>query len=256
MNRIIFTLLFFFTYLPTSWGVVEFGLNAGYDKQIFGSERMSSITSLTYSGSLAFYFWKNVAFELNYSQTEDKTTQVYDKDLTQDVSILRLENRIFTKVYGAGFRVSLGSKRSRIVPMLSMGYAKQFIEDNTTYQIFDSTDSSEATLEFTVINSDKPAIENLFNFPNPLNSKTTFSFSHNLSGKPINIEINIFSIIGKRVKTINVPLTPTGNVSQQIHWNGKSDSGGRVPPGVYPYNLTIITDSGEKAAMSSKLIIY
>jgi hypothetical protein len=116
--------------------------------------------------------------------------------------------------------------------------------------------SSEATLKFTVINSDKPAIENLFNFPNPLNSKTTFSFSHNLSGKPINIEINIFSIIGKRVKTINVPLTPTGNVSQQIHWNGKSDSGGRVPPGVYPYNLTIITDSGEKAAMSSKLIIY
>lgn len=159
MNKLLLIFLFFFTYLPTSWGIVEFGMNAGYDQQFFGEDRESQMTSLTYSGSLAFYFWKNVAFELNYSQTEDETSQVYDKDETQDVSITNLNNRIFTKVYGAGFRISMGSKRSRIVPMLSVGYAKQYVENNTTYELYDSVNTT--TVNLTYYNP-KQTIESVF----------------------------------------------------------------------------------------------
>lgn len=159
MNRLVITFLFFFTFVPSSWGLVEFGMNAGYDKQYFGADRGSSMTSLTYSGSLAFYFWKNIAFELNYSQTEDETFQKYNEDITQDVSITQLNNRVFTKVYGAGFRISLGSKTARIIPMFSMGYAKQFVEDETTYRLFDSTDSS--TTNLTYLNP-KKTIESVF----------------------------------------------------------------------------------------------
>lgn len=159
MKKLLIVFLFSITIIPSSWALTEFGLNAGYDKQYFGSDRASSMTSLTYSGSLAFYFWKNIAFELNYSQTEDKTFQKYDEDSTQDVSITQLNNRVFTKVYGAGFRVSLGGKTSRIVPMISLGYAKQFIEDQTTYVLYDSTDSSTASSTYL---NPKKTIESVF----------------------------------------------------------------------------------------------
>ncbi len=142
-----------------SWAVVEFSLNAGYDRQYFGEDRTGKATSKTYSGSLAFYFWKSLAFELNYSQTEDKTVQSYEKDTSETVSITHLENDIFTKVYGAGIRISLGNKRSRIVPMFSIGYAKQFVEDSTTYELYTSADGSTTSITYS---NPQKVIESMF----------------------------------------------------------------------------------------------
>jgi len=159
MNRIFLILFICLSYLPSAWSIVEFGINAGHDKQVFGENRDSQITSFTYSGSLAFYFWNNLAFELNYSQTEDETSQVYQQDETQDVSITNLNNRIFTKVYGAGLRISIGSKRSRIVPMLSIGYAKQFVEDQTTYKLYDAPTGSSVNVTYY---NPKKTIESVF----------------------------------------------------------------------------------------------
>ena len=152
--------ILFFCYLPTSWAVVELGMNVGYDKQYFGENRESYSTTLTYSGSLAFYFTSNLALELNYSQSEDDTNQSYSKDTLETVSITHLQNRVFTKVFGIGIRASLGSiKTSRLVPMISLGYAKQFVEDQTTYTLYLTDSDTETTITYV---NPKKTIESMF----------------------------------------------------------------------------------------------
>lgn len=158
MRRLFLILIFFLT-TSTAFGVTEFSLNAGYDKQFYGDNKQGTIISKTYSGSLAFYFWQNVAFELNYSQTEDSTSQTYQIDSTQAVSITKLENNVFTKIYGAGFRIALAGKRSRIVPMLSLGYAKQFVENTTVYSLYTKSDGSTTPVTYS---NPEETIESVF----------------------------------------------------------------------------------------------
>lgn len=72
------------------------------------------------------------------------------------------------------------------------------------------------------------------NYPNPFNSSTTIKFKSvgNQSG-----ELDIFNILGQKVKTFFIPNTATGD--NIIEWNGKGISGITLPSGVYVYSLNL-----------------
>jgi len=114
--------------------------------------------------------------------------------------------------------------------------------------------SSIAIIKFEVKNQNTMIVQDLKNFPNPFRNNTNFSFKHNQAKSIINFEIQIFSMDGKKVKSIEKSITPSGFNSDLIEWNGSSDSGASLDAGIYVYRI-LIDGKVIDGANSQKLLI-
>ena len=116
--------------------------------------------------------------------------------------------------------------------------------------------SSEATLNFVVVSDAGLTLNNVLNYPNPFVNYTEFWFNHNKPNDPLEVQIQIFTISGKLVKTINQNITTTGTLSRSINWNGLDDFGNKIGKGVYVYKLKVkSTSSNLSAEKYEKLVI-
>jgi photosystem II stability/assembly factor-like uncharacterized protein len=70
------------------------------------------------------------------------------------------------------------------------------------------------------------------NFPNPFNPSTTITYSLSHSGVTT---VEIFNILGQKVKTLVDQFQPIGSYSLQ--WDGRDDSHGILGSGVYYYRI-------------------
>lgn len=70
------------------------------------------------------------------------------------------------------------------------------------------------------------------NYPNPFNSSTTLSFFIPGNG---NVEINIFDILGRKVKSLLNEKLYYGE--HNISWNGTNDYGSELTSGIYLYRI-------------------
>jgi len=114
--------------------------------------------------------------------------------------------------------------------------------------------STNVSLEFTVVKSEDLTIENICNAPNPMTDYTRFCFEHNQKGA-MDITIEIFNISGQKVKTIKDSRYGTSTRIDPIVWDGCSDSGAKLPAGVYIYNVNVVNSKKEKHSGYSKLVI-
>ena len=73
----------------------------------------------------------------------------------------------------------------------------------------------------------------LSNHPNPFNPTTNISYE---LAQPGDVEIIIFDVMGKRIKTLISERQVAG--SYQSQWNGESDLGVKVAGGMYFYQLS------------------
>jgi hypothetical protein len=115
--------------------------------------------------------------------------------------------------------------------------------------------SSEASIEFLVVSSAEMAIQHLLNYPNPFFDKTNFSFEYNQPNTELEIQIDIYSLSGQKVKTLRVPVYSDGFRVNSIEWDGSADNGVRIGSGTYVYNLKVILPDGSTAQKSSKLVM-
>ena len=99
--------------------------------------------------------------------------------------------------------------------------------------------SSETTLNFVVVSDSILNLENVLNYPNPFVNYTEFWFNHNKPNEPLEVQVQIFTVSGKLVKTINQNVQTTGNLSREIVWNGLDDFGNKIGKGVYVYKLRV-----------------
>ncbi len=99
--------------------------------------------------------------------------------------------------------------------------------------------SSEATLNFVVVSDAILNLENVLNYPNPFVNYTEFWFNHNKPNEPLEVQVQVFTVSGKLVKTINQNVQTTGNLSRNINWNGLDDFGNKIGKGVYIYKLKV-----------------
>jgi len=88
--------------------------------------------------------------------------------------------------------------------------------------------------------------ELLQNYPNPFNSTTMIRY--NLAAESP-VEIGIYDILGRLLKTINLGYQQPGN--HQVAWNGRDDSGLSVGSGVYFYKIT----AGERSQIRRMLYL-
>lgn len=116
--------------------------------------------------------------------------------------------------------------------------------------------SSEATLTFEVVSDTKLVLENVLNYPNPFTNYTEFWFNHNKPNEPLEVQVQVFTISGKLVKTINQTVQTTGGLSRTINWNGLDDFGNKIGKGVYLYKLKVkSTVSNLTSEKYEKLVI-
>ncbi|MGG5506159.1 MULTISPECIES: type IX secretion system sortase PorU [unclassified Myroides] len=115
---------------------------------------------------------------------------------------------------------------------------------------------STTELQFLVQQDEALKIEHVLNYPNPFVNYTEFWFTHNRPFEPLDVQVQIMTIAGRIVKTINQQVVTEGNLSREIQWDGRDDFGDRIGKGVYIYRMTVrATQTGKKVEKIEKLVI-
>jgi hypothetical protein len=118
-----------------------------------------------------------------------------------------------------------------------------------------ANNSSESTIEFNVVEDREIAIDNLVNYPNPFTTNTEFIFQHNQPGIPLDVKLEIFTVSGKLVKSIDQVVVSEGYLSRDIRWDGRDDFGDRIGKGVYVYKIKVRSRNGSMTEKFEKLVI-
>lgn len=116
--------------------------------------------------------------------------------------------------------------------------------------------SSEKRIEFVVANSEGLALDHVLNYPNPFSTNTTFHFDHNRAGEDLDIQIQIFTVSGKLVKTLNAQSFASKPHVSEISWNGRDEYNDALAKGVYIYKLNVRSGrDGNKVSRYEKLVL-
>ena len=124
------------------------------------------------------------------------------------------------------------------------------------WDVFNNPSSGE--IEFNVIDQNQElSLSNVLNYPNPFVNYTEFWFNHN-SSDILDVNIQIFTVSGKLIKTLNGQTNTTGSssLSRDIVWDGRDDFGDKLAKGVYVYKLKVRSLSTNKTTQKiQKLVI-
>jgi hypothetical protein len=129
-------------------------------------------------------------------------------------------------------------------------------EHSLTLKVWDvNNNSSESTINFEVRLSEEFALDHVLNYPNPFTTNTSFFFEHNQACNALEVQIQIFTVSGKLVKTINQAVYNECFRSDGIAWDGRDDFGDQLAKGVYIYNLSVTNAENQKASKIEKLVL-
>ncbi|MEZ4721031.1 MAG: type IX secretion system sortase PorU [Flavobacteriales bacterium] len=129
-------------------------------------------------------------------------------------------------------------------------------QHNLSLEVWDvNNNPSEAYTEFVVANDAKLALDHVLNYPNPFTTNTDFYFEHNKPGLGLEVRIEIFTISGKLVKTLDGVYSSNGFRVGPINWNGRDEYGDLIGKGVYLYRVKVKTPSGDSAEEYERLVI-
>jgi hypothetical protein len=97
------------------------------------------------------------------------------------------------------------------------------------------TDSAGLTRRFQV--SEAAKLLDVYNFPNPFSKDTYFTFK--LTQIPDELNIKIFTVAGRLVRTIDKKSYELNYDFNRIHWDGRDQDGDVLANGVYFYKMVM-----------------
>ncbi len=127
MKTKIFFLLLSLLPICSMAGIYELDFDYGYDRQIFGINRQNSVISRNYTIGFSSYLFDLTALDFNVSNNQDVTSQNDRINVATGYDLVSQQTRVRTNVYGVGLKQMLAGRGSRIIPVISAGYAREFI---------------------------------------------------------------------------------------------------------------------------------
>ncbi|MBN2697372.1 MAG: type IX secretion system sortase PorU [Bacteroidales bacterium] len=125
-----------------------------------------------------------------------------------------------------------------------------------TVKVWDiHNNSSEASLEFIVMESEEMLIKQLYNYPNPFFDRTWFNLEHNRPDNEMQLQIRIYNLSGQLVKILERNFYSGGYRIEPVEWDGKGAGGSETGAGLYIYEVILITGNGEMTTKPGRLII-
>ena len=128
-----------------------------------------------------------------------------------------------------------------------MDYLSIDSDNNIKVQAWDILGKNNVlNLNFKTFNNE--LVYNVYNFPNPFNNTTNFTF-HYSEKEAVNVEINIYTINGFNIKTITQEnITPSNSTFYKISqkWDGKDNNNNDLSNGTYIYKLSIYQNADNK----------
>lgn len=135
---------------------------------------------------------------------------------------------------------------------LDLGLHKISVKAWDTYN-----NSTVAELKFRVTNDNQFEAQNLMCAPNPISDwGTAFYFEHNQPDVTFDIDLKIFGLTGNLVKHIELHDTNSGNYRYgPLPWDGKTQQGNNLSPGMYIARMQITTQNGQKRTLQQKILV-
>ncbi|MEN9442386.1 MAG: hypothetical protein RLZ33_2463, partial [Bacteroidota bacterium] len=125
-----------------------------------------------------------------------------------------------------------------------------------TLKVWDvNNNSSQVSIDFIVQEKQDLVLDHVLNYPNPFTTKTDFYFEHNQVCSELEAQIQIYTVSGKLIKTINQLVNTQGFRSEGIAWDGRDDFGDQLAKGVYIYKLKVKSIDGTFAEKTEKLVL-
>lgn len=115
--------------------------------------------------------------------------------------------------------------------------------------------SSTVYTDFVVAKQAELALTHILNYPNPFTTKTKFFIEHNQCCTTLKVLIQVYTISGKVVKSINQTILNEGFRFDGIEWDGKDEFGDKLARGVYIYKVSVSDGEKKKADKIEKLVI-
>ncbi|MES2567530.1 MAG: type IX secretion system sortase PorU [Bacteroidota bacterium] len=115
--------------------------------------------------------------------------------------------------------------------------------------------STSTTTDFVVSSQAELALTHILNYPNPFTSNTKFFIEHNQCCVSLKVLIQVYTISGKVVKSINKTINNEGFRFDGIEWDGKDEYGDKLARGVYIYRVSVTDGAKKKADKIEKLVI-
>ena len=130
-------------------------------------------------------------------------------------------------------------------------------EHSLTLKVWDVfNNSSEETITFVVVENDLMQVDNFISYPNPFMYSTDFYFEHNKSNQMIDYELNIYSVTGSLVRTIEEKsYFSQGFRVGPINWDGRDDLGHQMSSGIYIARLNISDQNNLFESKTARVIL-
>ena len=122
------------------------------------------------------------------------------------------------------------------------------------WDVYNNLATSE--IQFMVTKNEEVTLERVLNYPNPFVNYTEFWFEHNRPNENLMVQVQIMTVTGKIIKTINQTIVTDGKLSRDITWDGRDDFGDKIGKGTYIYRLKVKSSlTGHQAEKIEKLVI-
>ena len=145
MKNLLFVMLAIFPI--SSFAIVnEIAFDFGYDRTVYGSTRQNNTVTRSYAGALSTYIFDYTAIDLSASRTQDITSENERYTVATGVDLVAQQNRVRSSVFGIGIKQMFAPRTARLIPGISVGYAKQFLDYESDVTVEDTVSLTRLTI--------------------------------------------------------------------------------------------------------------
>lgn len=116
---------------------------------------------------------------------------------------------------------------------------------------FGEIDTVNQSLRVNVLSESR--IMQVYNFPNPFKSETSFTFMLTGAKAVESLSIRIFTVAGRKIRQLDVPGNALKVGFNRVYWDGRDSDGDEIANGYYFYQVSIHSE-GKSISSIEKLV--